>query len=1040
MLIIGSVITKGSVKQKQNRRFSAMVCAAILIANIVTAAISPIASAATVAGLDSPMLRVYIESAKKRAIAQAMRECINENRYIMKSARHADNGEWAVNNDTIPFVSPLVDPEDGKYGCNELVDPAVQLFGFANRTEMLCNLKPRGSSNTGGFPEEITCDNIGSFKGALKIPKENKDIVYKILAERDRFKLAEEDPAVDYALAYGSLLSTGNAGCQASIVTGPAPDIVESAVVNTDGTTSPAKLSIKKGGSKNMFPHLNRRFVGGAQSDTSPACNEIANWMKQLAPAAAAKMKTTAENLATEIQKSIRDALVKQCVDGGGDQQTCESNVDKWLASCKDRIPSSGTVSSGDLVNCLVEQSGKSPEEIRKALSTVPDISSEESAEGGQDKKTCNSEVPIIGWVICGIIQGLTTFADGMWGLFEWLLHSQPLNSDPGNTIFQTWGRLRDVANTLFAVIFLIVVFSQVTGIGISNYGIKKILPRLIIMVILANISFYLLQIGFDLANILGSTLDDVISKSSGKSINFGSAGMVQDVITAGVTFSAAGFGISAAIGAISLPGILIFLAIALVPAALAFLAGTVTLLIRMAVLPIIAVFAPVALVAYTLPNTKSLFDRWWKTFTSMLFLYPIAAVYYGALKFTAFILLNDNSTSNTLGRIMGSLLLLFGTGVISWLAIKSNTLAGKLAGAIRGGLSKITSPIQQGGREIAGNRLKEHLAGMRHGVGGGIVGSAIRSFDRRKRDRKQRIHLHEDIANREYLKGLAEDPSRLRGLANRPEGTALIAAAQQESHRKEVSNFEAEMWNMDLPELRQELTRAATNGETARAQAAQNKLLQSGSKGVEAFNNAIIDAEHNGPLESEMRSALAANIRSSHAGAMEKDYGTREWATGNDSMTASQFMAAKNAVEKGGLTAEKFANMTKEAQARMLETGSAATLTPDQRKMLVDTDGVYAGKLTRNVLDTLQQMQNTEIKIIHDNENQKGGKRLTYSEARQVAQQGTPNQPNTTNITNNNTQIFQTSNGQRVFSADSPAPSSNPQSNQTNGQKNSNQ
>ena len=51
---------------------------------------------------------------------------------------------------------------------------------------------------------------------------------------------------------------------------------------------------------------------------------------------------------------------------------------------------------------------------------------------------------------------------------------------------------------------FLAIIISQLTGFGISNYGIKKMLPRLIIAAILVNLSIYICQIAVDLSNILG--------------------------------------------------------------------------------------------------------------------------------------------------------------------------------------------------------------------------------------------------------------------------------------------------------------------------------------------------------------------------------------------------------------------------------------------------------------------------------------------------------------------------------------------------------
>ena len=71
--------------------------------------------------------------------------------------------------------------------------------------------------------------------------------------------------------------------------------------------------------------------------------------------------------------------------------------------------------------------------------------------------------------------------------------------------------------NAVFAVIFLWVIFSQISNVGVSNYGIKKILPRLIIGALLVNLSFYLCQIAVDLSNILGFSLKEALEGAASK-------------------------------------------------------------------------------------------------------------------------------------------------------------------------------------------------------------------------------------------------------------------------------------------------------------------------------------------------------------------------------------------------------------------------------------------------------------------------------------------------------------------------------------------
>lgn len=72
---------------------------------------------------------------------------------------------------------------------------------------------------------------------------------------------------------------------------------------------------------------------------------------------------------------------------------------------------------------------------------------------------------------------------------------------------------VRNYANVAFIVVFLIIIFSQVSNVGINNYGIKRMLPKLLIAAILVNISFYVCAIMVDLSNLLGAGLVELIQR-----------------------------------------------------------------------------------------------------------------------------------------------------------------------------------------------------------------------------------------------------------------------------------------------------------------------------------------------------------------------------------------------------------------------------------------------------------------------------------------------------------------------------------------------
>lgn len=321
----------------------------------------------------------------------------------------------------------------------------------------------------------------------------------------------------------------------------------------------------------------------------------------------------------------------------------------------------------------------------------------------GDGEKTCGTEMTGIGWIVCPITNAAIGFADMVWGIFERMLKTDPLQQSNGKDdgiYYKTWQSLRNIANVLFVVAFLIVILSQVSNIGLSNYSIKKIMPRLIIVAIAINISFLLVQISVDLANILGSTILDIFEGAIKINSDISWGGLLQEILTLGATGAALGFGISAVASTGFTGPLIIFLLLMLIPAIVGLLAGFLTLVIRSALIPVIAIFAPLALVAYIFPNGQSIFDKWRKTFTSLLLLYPLSAIYYGALKFTASIMINGQGV---IERMIGHTLLFIGCFVVLGIALKGNSITGKAFGAINGGINKFIAPARKIGMGVAG-------------------------------------------------------------------------------------------------------------------------------------------------------------------------------------------------------------------------------------------------------------------------------------------------------------------------------------------------
>lgn len=346
-----------------------------------------------------------------------------------------------------------------------------------------------------------------------------------------------------------------------------------------------------------------------------------------------------------------------------------------------------------------------------KTATSDVDAGGDIDGEGGGDKeeqpKTCTEQLESVGWIVCGPLMATTAVADFLFSMFEVMLITNPLSETSDNSApYNTWKAFRDIANALLAVVFIVVIMSQISNIGISNYGIKKLLPRIMVMAVLVNSSFFLGMLAVDLVNILGKTLDNfLVSQVSSTMPGLGQA--VTDLIATGVGTAVAGGAIAAIIGAagVSTPALLGFAALLILPGVILMFAAWMAVFIRNLLVPVVVILAPLALVANILPNTQSIFEKWKKLATSILFLYPLVALYYGGLKLGVYITVMGQSGATPFGQIIAYALLFFGSAPIVLMSVKANSITGKMTGAIAGAVTKMTSPATKAARAAVDSR-----------------------------------------------------------------------------------------------------------------------------------------------------------------------------------------------------------------------------------------------------------------------------------------------------------------------------------------------
>ena len=310
----------------------------------------------------------------------------------------------------------------------------------------------------------------------------------------------------------------------------------------------------------------------------------------------------------------------------------------------------------------------------KNSVNGVPEISLPNTTDTPpsptNQSNTCEKSAKSLGWIVCPVLDRAGTAVVGMYEKVvepfleiksEWLGRGD-------DSVYSGWKIFRDVANIIFVILFLIVIISQITGIGVSNYNIKKFLPRFIMVVVLVNLSYIICQLATDLSNILGSSLQDLFEGMAEKvgapgesSVKlYGSGGTaswfnlsaIASTLLTGVLGGAAAAGLVATWG-IWLPGFLL----AILGCLVGVLFFYIILGVRQAGVLILTALAPVAIVCYALPNTKTFFDKWKKMYVGVMVVYPICGILVGGGQFASALMVKAGGGTNFLFDLVAMLI-----------------------------------------------------------------------------------------------------------------------------------------------------------------------------------------------------------------------------------------------------------------------------------------------------------------------------------------------------------------------------------------------
>ena len=302
--------------------------------------------------------------------------------------------------------------------------------------------------------------------------------------------------------------------------------------------------------------------------------------------------------------------------------------------------------------------------------------------------------------------------------------------TDPGGadtaytcSIKVMWNNMKNITLTVFILIFLVIIFANVATIGIDNYTIKKMLPRLVAAAILIQFSLLIVSLLVDIFNVLGKTVSELIlslapATSVCPTVASGPSGTGAGKVVMGAGL---GVGVTALLaspvgGPIALVGVVVIIVL-VVMVAIAAIGAFIALLARQLIIFALVLTAPLAFAAWILPGTEKYFKLWRDNLIKSLAMFPIAVSMLAAavLFSTTVIQVNACEQEFSLSTIMAALVpmvaLLMLPKTFKW----GGNLTSAIAGGIMGAAVARSKGVGSAASRYGKNQVKKGASGLKN-------------------------------------------------------------------------------------------------------------------------------------------------------------------------------------------------------------------------------------------------------------------------------------------------------------------------------------
>src|SRR3990167_2716448 len=361
---------------------------------------------------------------------------------------------------------------------------------------------------------------------------------------------------------------------------------------------------------------------------------------------------------------------------------------------------------------------------------TPPDVLTSPGAPGSTtgpgsvtgDNEACYKSGWELSWVACPVITAAQGLANTLYNFVEDQLKfrvedgkTKDSLGDQREEVKKAWNNFRILVSGLVVILMLVMVISQAIGGGLFDaYTVKKMLPRLVIGVILIQLSWPIFSWVINFVDDLGRGLADIIYAPFGGADALDLNKIMEPFVGADVI----AFNWFGVLGIVALGVVAPFLILGLILAVLiAIFAGFLTLLFRKILIILALITVPVALIAWMMPNEglRRYWKLWWDNFLKALMMFPLIILIIAGGRIFAKI---GSGQSDLVGFFIvlvgffGPLFILPKT--FKWGGTAMQAVGGRIAEAGQKGLKKpkeFLGERQKGYKEERRLRSKERVA-----------------------------------------------------------------------------------------------------------------------------------------------------------------------------------------------------------------------------------------------------------------------------------------------------------------------------------------